>query len=141
MAVKSGNRINTQYTYRFEDGSDMTDMRLAMKMFRHGFKELGGLKVENVLVRSKEEGSVPVCEKMGGMEKVYAAPDSIEYGLAGGSSVVIRTSGSEPIINVVISVTDRENESKHGAAETEKRIHEDLESIIYIDSRMSYCCE
>ena len=139
--MKSGNRINTQYTYRFEDGSDMADMRLVMKMFRHGFKEIGGRKVENVIVNSKEEGTVPVCEKMGGMEKAYAAPDSIEYELAGGSSVVISQSVGEPIINVAISVTDREDESKHDAAETEKRIHEELESIIYMDSRMSYCCE
>ena len=103
----------------------MIDTQLVMKMFRCGFKSIGGIKVERVVDHN----------------------NAVEYPLAGGSCVVIRQPGDEPKLEVCISVAgdDAENTDTgvgmKSALEIEKRILEELESIIYMDSRMGYCCE
>ena len=103
----------------------MIDMQLVVKMFRCGFKSIGGVKVESVLDYSREaEASLEYS--------------SIEYRLVGGSSVVIRQSGAEPKLELCISAA---GVGMGSALEIERRIREDLESIIYMDSRMGYCCE
>ena len=112
----------------------MIDTQLVMKMFRCGFKSIGGIKVGRVLDHGKEEA-------------VSLENSSIEYRLAGGSSVVIRQSGAEPKLEVCISVASEDaknaaaGDSVESALKIEKRIREDIESIIYMDNRMGYCCE
>lgn len=119
--------MTNQYTYQLDNS--MSDMHLVLKMFRHGFRTIGGIKVECVLDHSN---------------------DAIEYHLAGGPSVEIRPSGfegAEPKIEVYISIEGDDTESSaadkgiESASEIEKRIREDIESIIYMDNRMGYCCE
>ena len=111
----------------------MIDMQLVMKMFRCGFKSIGGIKVASVLDHSRE--------------KEASAESSIEYRLVGGSSVVIRQSGAEQKLEVCISAAGYDvksiaaGDSVESALEIEKRIQEDIESIIYMDNRMGYCCE
>lgn len=104
----------------------MIDVQLVMKMFRCGFKSIGGIKVESVLDHRKGPD---------GHQKTAPENDVLEYHLAGGPSVEIRSSSAEPKIEVYISVPGDDTES------LEKRIREDIESIIYMDSRMGYCCE
>ncbi len=129
--------MKNKYIYQFEDGS-ISDMRLVIKMFRCGFKSIGGIKVVSVLDYNKGAD---------GQQKTAPENDVLEYHLAGGPSVEIRPSSAESKIEVYISVP---GDDKEGAAaddflvntsEIEKCIREDIESIIYMDSRMGYCCE
>ena len=137
--MESDNRTSktNTYTYPRKGESGMIDIQLVMKMFRCGFKSIGGIKVESVLIRSK--GADARSEEPRGIaSEVSSEKSSIEYCLSDGSSVVIRSSGAEPRLDVYISVA---GDSEVSASETEKRIREDLESIIYMDNRMGYCCE
>ena len=137
--MESDNRTSktNTYTYPRKGESGMIDIQLVMKMFRCGFKSIGGIKVESVLIRSK--GADARSEEPRGIaSEVSSEKSSIEYCLSDGSSVVIRSSGAEPRLNVYISAA---GDSEVSASETEKRIREDLESIIYMDNRMGYCCE
>ena len=129
-------KTNT-YTYPRKGDSGMIDIQLVMKMFRCGFKSIGGIKVESVLIRSKG-GDARSEEPREIASEVSPEKSSIEYCLSDGSSVVIRLSSAEPRLDVYISAA---GDSEVSAAETEKRIREDIESIIYMDNRMGYCCE
>ena len=120
--------MKNKYIYQLEEGS-LSEMQLVIKMFRCGFKSIGGIKVESVLDHGKGAD---------GQQKTAPENDVLEYHLAGGPSVEIRPSTAESKIEVYISVPGNDKEN---AAETEARIREDLESIIYMDSRMGYCCE
>ena len=146
--MESDNRTSktNTYTYPRKGDSGMIDIQLVLKMFRCGFKSIGGIKVESVLIRSK--GADARSEETREIaSEVSPEKSSIEYCLSDGSSVVIRSSGIEPKLEVCISVAgdDTENvsadESMKSASEKEKRIREDIESIIYMGSRMGYCCE
>ena len=129
--------MKNKYIYQFEDGS-VSDMRLVIKMFRCGFRSIGGIKVESVLDHSKGAD---------GQQKTVPENDVLENHLAGGPSVEIRPSSAEPRIEIYISVPGDDKEGAAAddclvsASEIEKRIREDLESIVYMDSRMGYCCE
>ena len=129
--------MENKYIYQFEDGS-ISDMQLVIKMFRCGFKTIGGIKVESVLDHSKGAD---------GQQKAAPEKDVLEYHLAGGPSVEIRPSSAESKIEINITVPDDDKECAAAddclvsASEIEKRIREDIESIIYMDSRMGYCCE
>jgi len=116
---------NTLHTFIF-DGDDATEkMQLIVKMFRYGFKSIGGLRVEDVLDYNRGLDGLPES-------------DVIQYRLAGGSAVILKPSATEPKLNVYISVT---GDSSENAAALEQRVCEDLEGIIFMDDRMSYCCE
>ena len=117
--------INTSYNYRFEDTDGMTSLLYVMRMFRCGFRTLGGLEVMEVLDCRKH--------RIG-----YTKSEAVEYRLAGGSVVTIRPSVNKPELTADISVAGGDPET---AAAIEARIREDLEGIIYMDSRMGYCCE
>ena len=105
--------------------SDISDLQLVMKMLRFGFKTLGGIEVISVTDHGKAADG-------------KTAEDTIEYRLAGGSAVVIRTQDAEPKLEVCISIADNDREN---AAKTEELIRADLENIIHMDNRMGYCCE
>lgn len=114
---------NDKHIYYYE--SDISDLQMVMKMLRFGFKSLGGIEVMSVTDHSKGEAGRP-------------AEEIVEYRLDGSSTVVIMTHGSEPKLEVCISIADNDREN---AAKTEERIREDLENIIHMDNRMGYCCE
>ena len=155
--MESDNRTSktNTYTYPRKGDSGMIDIQLVMKMFRCGFKSIGGIKVERVLDHSK--GADARSEETREIaSEVSPEKSSIEYRLFDGSSVVIRPSDAEPKleVNILIAGDDTENasaeydtekvsadESMERASETEKHIREDLENIIYMDNRMGYCCE
>lgn len=113
--------METLYSYHF--GYDnLTRMHGVLKMFRYGFKELGGIRVENVSVR--EHGD--------------AEGSAIEYRLEGGCSVQIIPDEKAPAIEVRIEVP---SDSDPDAAGTERMLRKDIESIIYVDHGAAYCCE
>lgn len=133
----SDNCINKTYTYPRKGDSGMIDIQIVMKMFRCGFKSIGGIKVERVLDHSKgADESLEEAREIA--SEVIPDNSSIEYLISDGSYVVIRSSGAEPRLDVYISAV---GDSEVSASETEKRIREDLESKIYMDNRMGYCCE
>ena len=146
--MKSDNCNNKIYTYTYprEGDGSVIDMQLVLKMFRCGFKSIGGIKVDSVMDHSKGADGCPEKARETAPE-VSPEKSSIEYCLSGGSSVVIRSSGDEPTleVKVLIAGNDTENaaadKDPESALEIEKRIREDLESIIYMDNRMGYCCE
>ena len=113
-----------KYSYLFGGEDGMLKMQDVMRMFRYGFKTVGGLKVESVKEKSPEAGGNTGCS-------------AVEYWLAGGLSVMIKMSGMEPELEVCISSED----SKGIASDTESCIRKDLESSIYMDHGMGYCCE
>ena len=116
---------NSLHIYRFDGDDGMDKMLLIIKMFGIGFKTLGDLEVESVLDYSKGLDGLPES-------------DVINYRLAGGSSVIIKPSDNEPEIKVYISV---KGDSEEDAAGIERRVAEDIESIVFMDDRLCYCCE
>ena len=116
---------NTIHNFEFVGDDAMEKMQLIVKMFRIGFRSIGGLKVEDVMDYSRGLEGLPRSEM-------------IEYRLAGGSALVLKPSADEPKLSVYISV---KGDSEESAANLEKRVCDDLEGIIYMDDRMGYCCE
>ena len=103
---------NSLYSYAFEGSSGMLRMREIMAAFRGQFaddgsedsSEIGGMTVEKVLDYS---------EGLDGLPKANV----IKYILEGGSSVVVRPSGTEPKLKLYISVT-ADDKPKASEAET-----------------------
>ena len=145
---------STFYSYSFDGADGELRMQDVMKMFRFGFKSLGGLKVEEILDHRKGPGEW----------------SAVEYRLAGGSAVIIRPFGAElnsgtasdtddaPRIEISILIASGDNEIAGGvnenegagvdeeaaderAADIERRVRRDLESILFMDHGMGYCCE
>jgi phosphoglucomutase len=86
--------MNTLHSYEFEGASGMKRMQQIMAGFRSGLEELGGLKIEKTL------------DYIGGLDGLPKS-DVIKYLLEGGSSVVIRPSGTEPLVRVMIEGRDK----------------------------------
>ena len=145
---------STFYSYSFDGADGELRMQDVMKMFRFGFKSLGGLKVREILDHRKGSGEW----------------SAVEYRLAGGSAVIIRPFGAElnsgtasdtddaPRIEISILIAGGDNEIAGGvnenegagvdeeaaderAADIERRVRRDLESILFMDHGMGYCCE
>lgn len=116
---------NTIHSFGFEGDEAMDKMRVIVRMFRIGFRSIGGLRVENVMDYSRGIEGLPQS-------------DMIEYRLEGGSALVLKPSADEPKLSVYISI---KGDSEESTAAIEKRVSSDLESIIYMDDRMGYCCE
>ena len=129
------------YTYRFYGDDSLLKMQDVMKMLRHGLKTVGGLEVESIQDKSPQLEGVVVSD-------VVKSPcfDMLEYRLAGGSYVSIRSFAgeteldmkAEPLLELEISVAGVNNDD---TVAREARIRKDLESIIYMDHGMGYCCE
>ena len=121
----NGYTTNTLHIYTFEGDDGLLKMQAILKLFRYGFKTIGDLKVESVLDYSRGLDGLP-------------ASDVVQYRLAGGSSVILKPSTTGPKLTVYISIR---SDSEENAAAFETCVSEDLESIIYMDDRMGYCCE
>ena len=132
--MKNDNCKNTIHSYRLEGDSGMLNMQDVMKMFRCGFKTIGGIEVESILDHSRNQQKNDVLEEPNSLYCI----NTIEYRLDEGSSVVIRSSIDEPEIKVWISIAD---DNKKRASSLENRICEDIENIVYINYRVGYCCE
>ena len=128
---QANDRVHTDFSdysrhvYHFDGPDAMSKMQLILKMFRFGFKTIGDIEVESVLDYSKGVNGLPQS-------------DDVEYRLAGGPAVILKPSADEPKLSVYISV---KGDSEEDAAAIETRICEDLDSIIFMDDRMGYCCE
>ena len=90
--------MNTLHSYQFEGASGMLKMQEIMGHFREEVNTIGRLKVENTLDYSQGLDGLPKS-------------DVIKYLLEGGSSVVIRPSGTEPKLKTYISVIGNDRAS------------------------------
>ena len=120
-----GYRVSTTRRYSFGDDDGFRRIRDIMKMFRYGFRTIGKMEVEKVMDHGTEQDGIP----------------DVEYLLAGGSSLLIRASDTEPELPEIIVDISIVSGSREEAAETEKSIFADLENIIHLEDRMGYCCE
>lgn len=130
--------LNTQHSYEFEGAEGFRKMQEIMGKFREkalkaekrgkeGWSDgqsqeeglrFGGRKVIQVLDYAKGLGGLPKS-------------DVLKFLLEGGSSVVIRPSGTEPKLKVYISVNGG---SRGEAVEIEKRVAGDVE-FVWADGR------
>ena len=99
--------MNITRSYRFDGIDGDLKMQDVMKMFRYGFKSIGGIKVESVCSLGQEAGS---CNS--GYEEVRGRlmPGAVEYHLADGSSITIRPSESEQVLEISLMTSDEGDE-------------------------------
>lgn len=109
-----GYRLNTLHSFKFDGAAGFTTMQESMKKFHEGVDEFGGKKVEKILDYSKGLDDLPKS-------------DVLKYLLEGNSSVVIRPFGTEPILKVYISISDK---SMEAAGEVERRIAKQINGYI-----------
>ena len=83
--------MNTLHSYQFEGASGMLRMQEIMRRFRESVDSIGGLKVEQTF------------DYKDGLEGLPKS-DVIKYLLEGGTSIVVRPSGTEPKLKTYISV-------------------------------------
>ena len=92
--------LNTLYSYAFEGSDGMSKMQTIMRRMREGVDAIGDLKVEK---------TIDYINGIDGLPK----SDVIRFILEGGSSVVIRPSGTEPKLKVYFSVTGDKKDDAH----------------------------
>lgn len=102
--------MNTLHSYEFEGSAGMVKMQKIMEHFREGIASLGGVKIESCLDYISGPDGLP-------------SADVLKYQLQGGSSVVIRPSGTEPKLKAYISVTAKNREE---AEKAERKIVAEL---------------
>ena len=83
--------MNTLHSYQFEGADGMQKMQEIMGRFRENVECIGGHKVDQILDYKDGREGLPKA-------------NVIKYLLAGGSSAVIRPSGTEPKLKTYISV-------------------------------------
>lgn len=106
--------MNTLHSYQFEGAAGMQKMSDIMKAFRRNKSTVKCLKIEE-------------CKDY--IDGIEGLPKSnvLKFFLEGGSSVVVRPSGTEPKLKTYISVVA---EDKSSAEQIEKSIRDALEVII-----------
>ena len=102
---------NTLHSYQFEGSAGFAKMQGIMAAFRQGISTFGGKAVEKVLDYSA------------GLEGLPKA-DVLKFYLDGGTTLVVRPSGTEPKLKLYLSVT-AEDETE--AEQTEQAILNDAE--------------
>lgn len=103
--------LNTLHSYEFEGSAGFAKMQQIMRGFRGAVAGLGGRKAVQVLDYAQGLDGLPPS-------------DVLKFLLEGGSSVVVRPSGTEPKLKAYISV----RAASRAEAETqEKAIAEDLQ--------------
>ncbi len=91
LYAEYGYCLNTLHSYEFDGSSGMAKMAGIMAALRQGVGALGGLKVEETL------------DYLPGLDGLPAS-DVLKFRLAGGSSVVVRPSGTEPKLKAYLSI-------------------------------------
>ena len=102
---------NTLHSYQFEGSAGFARMQGIMAAFRQGISTFGGKAVEKVLDYSA------------GLEGLPKA-DVLKFYLDGGSTLVVRPSGTEPKLKLYLSVTAKDEAE---AARIEQAILNDAE--------------
>lgn len=106
--------INTLHSREFAGSAGFARMQEIMAAFRKTTAGIGGRKIRRVLDYAPGLDGLP-------------ASDVLKFLLEDGCSLVVRPSGTEPKLKFYISVCAPDRAE---AAETEKRILEDIETII-----------
>lgn len=114
LSERYGYCLNSLYSYEYEGVNGSAKMDGIMRRFRGGVKSFGGKKVLNTLDYSIGIDGLPKS-------------DVIKYLLEGGSSVVVRPSGTEPKLKVYISASAA---SRNEAAEYEKKIADEVSAFL-----------
>ena len=102
---------NTLHSYQFEGSAGFAKMQGIMAAFRQGISTFGGKAVEKVLDYSA------------GLEGLPKA-DVLKFYLDGGTTLVVRPSGTEPKLKLYLSVTAKDETE---AERTEQAILNDAE--------------
>ena len=110
LYAEYGYCLNTLHSYEFDGSSGMARMSGIMASLRQGASSFGGLAVEETL------------DYLPGLDGLPAS-DVLKYRLAGGSSIVVRPSGTEPKLKAYLSVSAPDRAS---AEAVEKRLAGDL---------------
>ena len=106
---------NSLKSYAFTGPQGFADMQGVMQRLRGGVNAFGKYAVEDVLDYAKGIDSLP-------------ASDVLKFLLAGGSTLTVRPSGTEPKLKVYFSVSARDSAE---ASETTEQLTAQIEEIIY----------
>ena len=102
---------NTLHSYQFEGSAGFAKMQGIMSAFRQGISTFGGKLVEKVLDYSAGLDGLPKA-------------DVLKFYLDGGTTLVVRPSGTEPKLKLYLSVTAKDEAE---AERTEQAILNDAE--------------
>ena len=102
---------NTLHSYQFEGSAGFARMQGIMAAFRQGITDFGGTAVEKVLDYSAGLDGLPKA-------------DVLKFYLDGGTTLVVRPSGTEPKLKLYLSVTAKDEAE---AARIEQAILNDAE--------------
>ena len=102
---------NTLHSYQFEGSAGFAKMEGIMAAFRQGISTFGGKAVEKVLDYSAGLDGLPKA-------------DVLKFYLDGGTTLVVRPSGTEPKLKLYLSVTAKDETE---AEQTEQAIVNDAE--------------
>lgn len=106
--------MNTLHSYEFDGAAGMQKMADIMRAFREAEGTLGDLRIE------KRTDYLPGTDGL-------PTSDVLKFTLKGGSTVVIRPSGTEPKLKMYISIMA---EDRASAEEAEKRLTKELEKYV-----------
>ena len=106
--------MNTLHSYEFDGVAGMQKMAAIMRAFREAEGALGDLRIE------KRTDYLPGTDGL-------PASDVLKFTLEGGSTVVIRPSGTEPKLRMYISIMA---EDKATAEAAEKKLTKELEKYL-----------
>ncbi len=114
--------MNTQHSFLLEGESGFEKMNAIMADFRSAPpKEMAGKRILEIQDFQRSQA----CGADGSRKELHLPQSNVlKYQLEGGSSVVIRPSGTEPKLKVYVSVNEKDQAS---AAELERRLARELE--------------
>ncbi|MBR1585388.1 MAG: phospho-sugar mutase [Clostridia bacterium] len=92
LYAQYGYCLNTLHSFEFEGAAGFEKMQGIMAAFRQGLKELGGRAIESLRDYAPGIDGLPPS-------------DVLKFRLAGGASVVVRPSGTEPKLKTYISIS------------------------------------
>ena len=109
-----GYALNTLHSYEFEGAKGFTHMQEIMKSFRDNIDSFGSYKIDKVLDYNKGIDGLP-------------ASDVLKFYLEGGSSIVVRPSGTEPKLKTYYSINAS---TKEEAIKTENELNSIIETMM-----------
>lgn len=114
LYAKYGYCLNTLHSFEFEGAAGFNRMQEIMASLRSGLTELGGRTIEQLLDYAPGLDGLPKS-------------DVLKFRLAGGASVVVRPSGTEPKLKLYVSVSAPDAEA---AAREEEALTADLKRFM-----------